>query len=247
MFLAIDIGNSNIVFGIYDGGQWLKTFRVPTASADILLPEEWTTTYKPHIHRAALSSVVPSVTDKVLSFLKKENLTPYRITSESYEGLAIDIPNKKEIGTDLVANAVAAHDRFPMDNKIIVDFGTALTFTALSSAGQILGVAIAPGLKTAMYALFENAEQLPEVPLVMPKSALGKNTIHALQSGVLLGYVGLVEGMLKRMKSEIDGNCRVLATGGLAFVMKPLHSVFEVLDEHLTLEGIRLIAEKTKK
>lgn len=240
MFLAIDIGNSNIVLGIFHNEKWERVFRLPTHD-EIKLPKELIEKYIPDIEKSALSSVVPSVTNRVLDVLKTVGIIPFQVNRNCFHYLDIVINNEAEIGMDLVANTVESHKRFPNDNKIIIDFGTALTFTTVSDKGHILGVAIAPGIKTAMYSLFANAEQLPNVPLELPQSALGKSTTHALQAGVLLGYVGLVEGMINRIKAELKTDCKVLATGGLAFLMKPLHQYFDFIDVHLTLNGIKNI------
>jgi type III pantothenate kinase len=246
MFLAIDIGNSNIVFGIFHDEEWQEIFRLRTHEK-IKLPTDLIGKYIPHIEKTALSSVVPSITNKVLEALEVWAITPFIINKMCFPYLNIKVNNPSEIGTDLVANTVESHHRFPNDNKIIIDFGTALTFTTISKTGQILGVAIAPGIKTAMYSLFENAEQLPDVPLELPESVLGKNTVHALQTGVLLGYVDLIEGMIRRIKEELRTDCKILATGGLAFVMKPLHKHFDVLDVHLTLNGIKNIYQQASE
>ena len=149
------------------------------------------------------------------------------------------IDNPHEIGSDLVANAVAAHDRF-RDNVVVVDFGTALTFTVIDKAGKILGVAIAPGVLTAMKSLVGNTALLPEIPLELPDSVIGKNTVHAMQAGIMYGYAGLVEGVLKRIRNEI-GKCKIISTGGLSQVMTPLHHLFDTIEPHLTLEGMKLI------
>jgi type III pantothenate kinase len=241
MFLGIDIGNSNIVLGIFYENEWQKVYRLPTKEK-MTLPNEFLEKYLPHIKNSALISVVPSITPQVLDALAAVGIMPFQVNRNCFQYLDIQVNNEAEIGMDLVANAVESHLRFPNEDKIIIDFGTALTFTTISETGQILGVAIAPGIKTAMYALFVNAEQLFEVPLVLPSSVLGKDTVHALQAGVLFGYVGLVEGMIAQIRKEMKAaDCKVLATGGLAFVLEPLHQHFDVLDVHLTLNGIRNI------
>ena len=150
-----------------------------------------------------------------------------------------------EIGTDLIANATAAHLLHPGD-CMVIDFGTALTFTVIEASGDIKGVNIAPGLKTAIRALVGNTAQLPEVPLELPDSAIGKNTVHAIQSGVLWGYVGMVEGMVSRIKAEVGQDLKVVATGGLSSILHPLHDLFDTVDPKLTLEGLRLIHQIIK-
>jgi type III pantothenate kinase len=167
---------------------------------------------------------------------------PLIVGPDLYSQLKIDVNNPREIGSDLVANAVAAFEKSG-GNCIVVDFGTALTFTTISKQGKILGVAIAPGLKTALNTLSEGTAKLPEVPLQVPKSVLGQNTIHAMQAGTLIGFSGLVQTLISRIKQEVNSDCRVIATGGLASILDPDHSQFDQVEPNLTLEGLRLIQE----
>jgi type III pantothenate kinase len=141
-----------------------------------------------------------------------------------------------------VANAVAAWARF-RSATIVVDFGTALTFTTINQQGTVLGVAIAPGLKTAVRALSSNTAKLPFVPLELPESAIGKDTVHAIQAGILLGYTHMVEGMIARIKKELGGEVKVIATGGLSSILHNLAEDFDIIDRTLTLDGMRLIYE----
>jgi type III pantothenate kinase len=150
------------------------------------------------------------------------------------------IAQPHQIGSDLVANAAAAYDRFKA-NCLVVDFGTALTFTAIDANGAIKGVSIAPGLRTAMKALSGNTAQLPEIPLEIPQKAIGTNTVEAIQSGIVLGYVGLVSYLVEKIKEEMGGECTVVATGGLSFVMEPLKHLFAHIDPRLTLDGLAVI------
>lgn len=249
MLLAVDIGNSNIVFGIYQQGSWNHIWRLATSiektssayAMDIssfFLENDLERTY---VERVIISSVVPDVTSCIFTMLTELfRPKPLLIDSEIYPKLQLNIEHPHEIGTDLVANAIAAYDQF-QDNCIVVDFGTALTFTTVSEEGGILGVAIAPGLKTAMYSLFASTAQLPDVPLELPESAIGKNTTQALQAGVLLGYVGLVESLIQRIEQELNATCKVIATGGLAVILDPVQHLFTKIDPHLTLEGLRII------
>lgn len=247
MLLAVDIGNTDIVFGLHDGRQWQYQWRVPVS--------KYTETPIRMQHYASenglnlsaidqliISSVVPAVTPGIKNMMiRKLKPAPIIVGPATYPQLPIVVPNPEEIGTDLVANSVAAFDRF-QQTTIIVDFGTALTFTVVDDA-TIQGVAIAPGLKTAMRALIQNTAQLPEVPLVMPESAIGKGTQHALQAGILMGYVGLVNHLLDQIQSELGQDCPVVATGGLSSILTPLHNRFDAVDPLLTLEGLRLIAK----
>ncbi|MDX2305352.1 MAG: type III pantothenate kinase [Microscillaceae bacterium] len=251
MLLAVDIGNSNIVLGIDYQKKWHHIWRIETslskgkkdyamAISDLFLEHN----FKPNVIRQiVLSSVVPPLTEaieQVLTELFEQK--PLLIGPAVYSKLSMAIDRPHEIGSDLVANAVAAYHKF-RQASIVVDFGTALTFTVVSDTGQILGVSIAPGLKTAMYSLFANTAQLPEVPLELPPSVIGKNTVTALQSGVLWGYVGLVEYMLKQIKSELKDDCKVVATGGLAKIIPALAQHFDEIDQSLTLNGLRIISE----
>jgi type III pantothenate kinase len=191
-----------------------------------------------------ISSVVPDLTDKIIHvtatlFEKK----PIVLGPDIYPRLPIEVLNPYEIGSDLVANAVAAYEKFKT-NCAVVDFGTALTFTTLSSGGKIEGVAIAPGLKTAIRSLSQNTAKLFDVPLELPKSVLGKNTVHAIQAGILMGYEGLVKSMLDRIRTEMnDPDLKSVATGGLSSIIAPLNGTFTAIEPHLTLEGLRIVGE----
>lgn len=251
MLLAIDIGNSNIVLALHDGAEWKQVFRFPT------LPEESSLFYKMkivnefweanivanQIDKCVLSSVVPilrEVFEEIL--LELFGKPPTVVNSTIFPKLKLQIDRPDEIGTDLIANAVAANQLFQKD-CIIVDFGTALTFTVVSKEGQLKGVNIAPGLETAIHSLFGNTAQLPEVPLEFPKSAIGKNTVTAIQSGILIGYVGLVRHQLASIRAEVGEQYIAVATGGLSKILSELENDFEEVNMNLTIEGLRLIGE----
>ncbi len=247
--LAVDIGNSNVVYGIYQNNEWLYQWRSETSlqrdSSSYAM--ELSYLFLEHgfqadqINRAVLSSVVPPLTPHIQKVIRELfALEPLIVGPQVYQKLSMNIDRPHEIGSDLVANAMAAFHQF-RQACIIVDFGTALTFTVISENGQIQGVSIAPGLKTAIFALFHNTAQLPEVPLELPSSAIGKNTVEALQAGVLWGYVGLVEYMLRKIKSELHQDIKVVATGGLSKIIKPLENQFDLIDQSLTLNGLRVI------
>ncbi|MDP5169328.1 MAG: type III pantothenate kinase [Bacteroidia bacterium] len=249
MLLAIDIGNTDMVFGIHDGSRWIHQFRHPTSGYSFLeqsLVQEaaqrgfdWA-----EMDVCILSSVVPGVTPSVERLLGR--LLPHRpmlLGPRMYRKLPVKINNPEEIGSDLVANSFAAFD-LVKGPCIVVDFGTALTFSTINGKGEIDGVAIAPGLKTAMKSLFMNAAQLPEVPLEWPNSAIGKGTAHALQAGILLGYVGLVRELIAKIKEEMGmPDMAVVATGGLSEVLPPLKKDFSIIDRMLTLDGLRILAQ----
>ena len=254
MHLVIDIGNTDIVFGIGQKEEWTHIFR--TRSLPDEPPYFFENSFRLHFLEAdltindiefmVLSSVVPTLTDTLCQILAQIfGYKPIVVSPNVYPELVVDIEKADEIGSDLFANAVAAFTKYQR-NVVVVDFGTALTFTTVSSDGRILGVAIAPGLKTAVKALFSNTAQLPEVPLVLPQSALGKNTVHAIQAGILLGYEGLVRGLITRIRRELDGDCIAVATGGLSSIINTLEGEFVEINRNLTLDGLRIIGEYHK-
>ena len=253
MFLAIDAGNSNVVFALFDqiSGKWKNHFRIETHAAKFAaqLHQKVPMYFLEHeispseIKQIGVSSVVPEINDQILQFCENFFGTqPYLISPASFEKLPIKSLRPNEIGTDLMCNAMSAFTKYGKA-IIVVDFGTALTFTVINSKGEIIGVNIVPGLKTALNSLFQNTSKLPEVELKMPESALGQNTIHAIQAGILYGYTGLVKGMLEAIENETQQKFQVIATGGLSSVLTPLAEVFEEIDRNLTLEGLKLITE----
>ena len=255
MLLAVDIGNTDAVYGIWQNEAWTHIFRTRS------LHDATVEHYKTHlqgqfseagldikaVETVVLSSVVPPVTPTVkamlISLFEQE---PIVVGPNVYPKLKVEIDRPNEIGADLVANAVAAFEKYQR-NCVVVDFGTALTFTTVSGEGKLLGVAIAPGLKTAVKALFSNTAQLPEVPLQVPESAIGKNTIHAIQAGILLGYESMVRGMITRIRRELDGDCIAIATGGLSSIIETLSGEFIEINRSHTLDGLRIIGEAGKK
>jgi len=197
-----------------------------------------------HITQVVVSSVVPGITPTVYQRLERLwGRSPLRLGPSVFEQLDLGIEHTAEIGADLVANAVAGYTYFGV-GCIVVDFGTALTFTVVGDQGHLRGVTIAPGLGTAMRALSHSTAQLPQVPLELPPSAIGTSTPHALQAGIMLGYVGLVKELLSQMKAELGQPVKVVATGGLSRKLTPLAEYFDRIDPWLTLEGIRLIGQK---
>ena len=251
VLLAIDIGNTDTVFGIWQNDAWQPHLRLRSLVDEAAM--HYQTRLRLHllelnlnlsdIKTVVLSSVVPDLTMLVGEIVKNLfSITPIIVGPTAFPGLTVAIDRPHEIGSDLVANAVAVWTKYGR-NCVVVDFGTALTFTTVSEQGYILGVAIAPGLKTAVKALFANTAQLPEVPLVLPESAIGKNTVHAIQSGILLGYESLVRGMITRIRRELDGDCMAVATGGLSSIIDTLHGEFVEINVNLTLEGLRAIGQ----
>ncbi len=251
MLLVIDQGNSDVVFGLHNGSDWVAEWRTPATNKSMsdyeALMRQWILEANlsvSDINGAVISSVVPENREAVITFVRRLfRIEPLVLGQKIYEKLGLKLNSPHEIGSDLVANAIAASGIYPNDPCIVVDFGTALTITTVSG-NAILGVAIAPGLQTAVKSLFKHTAQLPEVPLELPDSILGKSTIHAIQSGVLHGYIGLVKHLVSNTKSELGTECKVLATGGLSSILKPLHDEFDIVDTRLTPEGLRLIENR---
>mgnify|MGYP006300958213 CR=1 FL=1 len=255
MKLAIDAGNTDITFGLYGEDDWGCLWRIP--SKERQARRSWATRLQTELQEVGLrpvdleavviSSVVPDLNEALMQVMSEETgRAPLFVGPAIYSHLTIEVHNPKEMGTDLVANAVAAYDRYRR-RCLIVDFGTALTFTTLDDAGKVIGVAIAPGLRTAVKALFLNAAQLPEVPLEVPDSALGQDTIHAIQAGVVLGYAGMVRFLVEQIRSEVGDGLQVIATGGLSEVLTPIKESFDAIDRLLTLEGLILIEEQWRR
>ena len=193
------------------------------------------------IQQIGMSSVVPEINQILIDFCKNYfGLEPYLISPNSYSKLPIKTKRPQEMGTDLMCNGLAAWYKFK-NACIVVDFGTALTFTILDDSGEIMGVNIVPGLRTAIKALFMNTSKLPDVDLKLPESAIGKNTVHAIQAGILYGYTGLVKGMLETIRKEAQLDFKVVATGGLSEILTSLEQEFDTIDKNLTLEGLRLM------
>lgn len=253
MLLAIDIGNSNVVFGLWTGEEWSGLWRVHTVINKT--SDEYEGIFRTfllsknidisQIEKVVISSVVPSLNFAMKSMIKSLfGLTPLFISPDIYSKLPVQIRNPYQIGTDLVANAVALHTCYD-GSSIVVDMGTALTCTAVNGKGKILGVTITPGLKTAMSSLSQKTAQLPHVNIEVVSSVLGTNTVHAIQAGVVLGYKGLIGSLVNSMIDEIgESDINVVATGGLSIVMYPiLDDVFTARSPNLTLDGIRIIGE----
>lgn len=251
MLLAIDIGNTNIVLGLYRGDELITHWRIATDTRR--MPDEYAVTilqlFSLAGHRPAdvsgvvMSSVVPPLTGTFRELCQRYFAAPPLIVDAlTHTGVRVRVDNPHEVGADRVVNAAAAY-RLYGGPACVVDFGTATTFDAISAEGDYLGGAIAPGIGIAAEALFARTAKLPRIELVPPPSPIGRNTIHAMQSGVLLGYVGLVEGLVARFRAELGPEMRVIATGGLAPVIAQQTPVIGVVDPWLTLKGLRMIYE----
>ena len=251
MLLTFDIGNSDITIGFWREGRWEKVWRIPSKPDrpelffGIKVRDSFAETgLDPfQVRTVVLSSVVPSLTDKIRSVIRSLfGNDPVVLGPSLFEKLPIRVLNPYEIGSDLVANAMAAHLTYKR-TCVVCDFGTALTFTTVSGQGEILGVSIVPGLRTAIKSLSQNTAKLFDVPLEIPKSALGRNTITAIQSGLVLGYDGLVRSVVTAIRTELKEDVPAIATGGMSFVIESLKPFFHDINPTLTLEGLRLIGE----
>jgi type III pantothenate kinase len=254
MLLAIDVGNTNIVIGVFRGTTLVHTWRLTTIrerTADelgILISSlcERNEVRKVDISGIIVASVVPPLTATLMAMVSEYfGRVPLLFEPAANGGMPILIDNPGEVGADRVANGIAAFAKYGKGLPlIIVDFGTATTFDAVSAKGEYLGGIICPGPTVSAEALFQRAAKLPRIDVRKPPRVIGTNTIAAMQSGLFWGYVDMVEGLLRRMKAELGGAATVLATGGLAAVVAPESPLIEHVDHDLTLDGLRLVWER---
>ena len=251
MLLAIDVGNTNTVLGAFDGTALRQQWRVETSRSRTC--DEWGILIRQlfaavgldpgQVKSIAISSVVPPLVFALEQMAQRYfGVKPLFVGPGVKTGLPILYDNPHEVGADRVVNAVAAFHRWKR-GLIVVDFGTATTFDAVSPRGEYLGGAIAPGIAISMEALFRHAAKLPRVEFARPPHVVGKNTVASMQSGLVFGYVGLVDGICERMQAELPFPALVVATGGLAPLLAGLSRAITEVDEHLTLDGLRLIHE----
>ncbi len=251
MLLAIDIGNTNVVLGVFDRERLVENWRVGTNTQ--ITPDEYAMIFKDlfgfaglefkKITGVILSTVVPPLLPVMVEMSRKYfRLSPLVVTHEIKTGITLKYDNPKEVGADRIVNAAAAY-KFYGGPIIIVDFGTATTFCAVTKAGEYMGGAIAPGVKISAEALFQRASKLPRVQLAKPAAVIGADTVSAMQSGIIYGYAGLVDGIVERMKKELSLESRVVATGGLAELISPETRTIREVRPYLTLEGLSLLYE----
>ena len=252
MLFTIDIGNTNITFGVYDHDNTLKYhWRIKTDHGRLadeygiiilgLMRHEMLDFQ--HIRGVALASVVPPLTAVFEEMTEKYiRQKPLIVGVGVKTGVQIRYDSPRDVGADRIVDAAATFNLYG-GPACIVDFGTATTFDAISDKGEYLGGAIAPGVGIAAEALFSRTSKLPRVDLVRPPRAIGSNTVHAIQSGMIYGYVGLVEGMVSRFRAELGEQMRVVGTGGLAQTIAQETDVIQIVNPWLTLEGLRLIWE----
>ena len=259
MILVVDVGNTNIVLGVYKDSRNIAGWRISTDAKKTsdeysikvmqlflqsdLNPKE--------VKGIIISSVVPNIMHSLENMVKKSfGINPLIVGPGVKTGINIKYDNPKEVGADRIVNAVAAHDKYNKD-LIIIDFGTATTFCSLTKDANYLGGCITPGIKISSDALFDRAAKLPRIELETPKSIICKNTVTSMQAGIIYGYIGQVEYIVNKMKKEMmDYGTEepfVIATGGLAKLIAKETDVIDKVDSSLTLEGLRIIYEKNKE
>lgn len=252
MVLAVDIGNTNIVFGVFDGGKIMCHWRIGTDKSKT--SDEYGILFRElmklrdidpdSIGGAVISCVVPTIQSTVSNAIQTFfNVNPVVVGPGVKTGMPILYHNPKEVGADRIVNGVAAYDKY-RSAVIVVDFGTATTFDCVSEKGEYMGGVITPGLVISAEALYREASKLPRVEIVKPESIIGKTTVESIQSGLIHGYVGLVDGVVEKIKTEMNKEPRVIATGGIASLIAPESRTIEEVDDFLTLRGLKLIHDR---
>jgi type III pantothenate kinase len=249
VLLAIDIGNSNVSLGLYDGEKLAASWRLTTQSertgdevgVELLHLLQLHELDASAVDAVVIGSVVPALNpafaEACRTYLRRE---PLMVGPGTRTGVRITYDNPKDVGADRIANALAAYRRHG-GPAIVIDFGTAVTYDAIDAEGRYLGGAIAPGIQVSLDALVDHAARLPRVEALAPPEVIGRSTVTAIQSGLLWGVVGQVEGMVKRFSDELGGRPKVIATGGHAPLVAGLTTVIDTVEPLLTLEGLRLI------
>ena len=252
MVLAVDIGNTNIVFGVFDGSKIMCHWRIGTDKSKT--SDEYGILFRElmklrdidpdSIGGAVISCVVPTIQSTVTNAIHTFfNVNPVVVGPGVKTGMPILYHNPKEVGADRIVNGVAAYDKY-RSAVIVVDFGTATTFDCVSEKGEYMGGVITPGLVISAEALYREASKLPRVEIVKPESIIGKTTVESIQSGLIHGYAGLVDGVVEKIKTEMNREPRVIATGGIANLIAPESRTIEEVDDFLTLRGLKLIHDR---
>jgi type III pantothenate kinase len=255
MLLAVDVGNTNVVFGVFAGDKLTAHFRVETRRGRTA--DEYAATLAPlfslhglawkgSIDAAIVATVVPPALFAIEELVKRHLGVELLVVGQGLKtGMPILYENPREVGADRICDAVAAFERF-RQGCIIVDFGTATTFNVVTPKGEYAGGAIAPGITTSADALYQVASKLPRVDIVRPPQVVGRNTVTAIQAGMFFGYVGLVDEIVNRMRSELGFDCKVIATGGLAPLIAKESKTIQATDEMLTLEGLKILYARNR-
>ena len=252
MLLVVDAGNTNIVFAVHDGSGWRGTWRIATEPqrtsdeyAVWLLTLLNLSGLRPvEIERAVIGTVVPAALYHLRRLCRDWfHAEPLVARSSLDWGFAIKVDNPAEVGADRLLNTLAAHQHYA-GPLIVIDFGTATTFDVVDGDGAYLGGVIAPGINLSIEALHKAAARLPRIGIGRPQAVIGRSTIPAMQSGIYWGYVGLIEGLITRMRAEYDEPLKVIATGGLAPLLAEGTTIIDLIDPDLTLDGLRLLADR---
>jgi len=254
MLLAVDVGNTNIVFGLFEGERLHHQFRVESARGRTA--DEYAVQLRSmlamhdvppdSVQAAIVACVVPSLTEPMLQLVRRAFGREALVVGPGIRtGMAILIDNPREVGADRIADAVAGFEK-AKGGVIVVDFGTSTNFDVVNPKGEYLGGVLAPGLQISADALFARAAKLPRVEITKPPRVVGRNTVHAMQSGIVYGYVGLVDGLVERLLAEVGYPCAVIATGGLAPLIAPLSRTIGEVDEILTLVGLRILYDRNR-
>jgi type III pantothenate kinase len=254
MLLAVDVGNTNIVFGLFEEETLLHQFRVESARARTA--DEYAVQLRAMlamhgiapdaVHAAIVACVVPSLTEPMLHVVRQAFGREALVVGPGIRtGMAILIDNPREVGADRIADAVAGFDK-AKGGVIVVDFGTSTNFDVVTPKGEYLGGVLAPGLQISAEALFARAAKLPRVEIAKPPRVVGRNTVHAMQSGIVYGYASLVDGLVDRLLAEVGYPCAIIATGGLAPLIAPLSRTIGEVDEVLTLVGLRILHDRNR-
>jgi type III pantothenate kinase len=258
MLLAIDVGNTNIVLGVFRDGALAHSWRLTTLrertsdELGILLTDlcEHHGIEPKAITGIVMGSVVPPLTGTLMMMARTYfGRTPLNLEPGIETGMPVLYDNPREVGADRIANGIAAFEQYARPSGravIVVDFGTATTFDAVSAKGEYLGGVICPGPQISADALFQRAARLPRIDVQKPGQVIGKTTIGSMQSGLFWGYVDMVEGLVRRVKAELSVEAAVVATGGLASIVAPESTVIEKVDPELTLHGLRIIWERNQ-